>query len=575
MVLLFTPHIVFLGSLFGVTWPGLPSSVITIISVLTLTLFLAVLFRRVTNPVMRMLSNFDDYFSWFITMLVMVTGLAATAHIGAPYQTLLGAAHSELRCAADLVPLRQADARLLYLSIARHQRRPAGAQRSDLMSNTAGMLGANLAPAEARHREARVAGAMSGFAQEIGALSAFRLESCIHCGICADACHFYIATEDPQYTPIWKVEPFKQAYKREASAIRSALPAVRPEARGHGGPTGAVAAPAVRQLQHVRSLQPDLPDGHRCRRAHRAGAPRDVRGRARAEGALSEGGAPAGHRPARGERRAVPRASCLAIGARFGVEIPLDKPEAEVMLCVPRTDIEHYPSAVAALARVMQHLGVSCTFRSDGLVAENYGYYAGGKDWQREISLRLIDQAIACKAKILLVPECGHAYTALRWEAADLYGKPLPFKVRQVTEFLADELQAGRLKLRCRRRRRDDLPGSLPAGAQGWRQRCAAGAHEGDGRRAARNEESRRLQFLLRRRRRSGRHRARRAAALPDDGEQAARDRRHGRRDLSDQLLGLPAHLRRCAGPLQLGQRRRKACWSWWPTICVGTASRP
>ena len=90
VVLLFTPHIVFLGSLFGVTWPGLPSSLITMISVLTLTLFLAVLFRRVTNPVMRMLSNFDDYFSWFITALVMVTGLAATAHIGAPYQTLLG-----------------------------------------------------------------------------------------------------------------------------------------------------------------------------------------------------------------------------------------------------------------------------------------------------------------------------------------------------------------------------------------------------------------------------------------------------------------------------------------------------
>ena len=65
------------------------------------------------------------------------------------------------------------------------------------------------------------------------------------------------------------------------------------------------------------------------------------------------------------------------------------------------------------------------------------------KSWQREISLRLIEQAIACKAKILLVPECGHAYTALRWEAADLYGKPLPFKVRHVTEFLADELAGG------------------------------------------------------------------------------------------------------------------------------------
>jgi nitrate reductase gamma subunit len=90
VVLLFTPHIEFLGSLIGFTWPGLPSSAITIIAVLTTTLFLAVLFRRVTNSVMRMLSNFDDYFSWVMVMLVLMTGLAATAHLGARYETLLG-----------------------------------------------------------------------------------------------------------------------------------------------------------------------------------------------------------------------------------------------------------------------------------------------------------------------------------------------------------------------------------------------------------------------------------------------------------------------------------------------------
>ena len=87
-----------------------------------------------------------------------------------------------------------------------------------MTSNTA-TFGASLAPGEARSPQERVTGAMRGYAQEIGAISAFRLESCIHCGICADACHYYIATEDPQYTPIWKVEPFKQAYKREASAF--------------------------------------------------------------------------------------------------------------------------------------------------------------------------------------------------------------------------------------------------------------------------------------------------------------------------------------------------------------------
>jgi nitrate reductase gamma subunit len=90
VVLLFTPHIAFLGGLVGFSWPGLPSSVITVVSVLTIGLFLAVLFRRVTNPVIRLLSNFDDYFSWFVNMLVMATGVAATAHVGARYETLLG-----------------------------------------------------------------------------------------------------------------------------------------------------------------------------------------------------------------------------------------------------------------------------------------------------------------------------------------------------------------------------------------------------------------------------------------------------------------------------------------------------
>jgi nitrate reductase gamma subunit len=90
VILAFGPHITFFGSFIGLRWPNLPSGVITIISVLTFTLLLAVLFRRVTNRVLRMLSNFDDYFSWFVTTLVIVTGLIATAHFGGPYQTLLG-----------------------------------------------------------------------------------------------------------------------------------------------------------------------------------------------------------------------------------------------------------------------------------------------------------------------------------------------------------------------------------------------------------------------------------------------------------------------------------------------------
>lgn len=316
------------------------------------------------------------------------------------------------------------------------------------MSTQTATLRANLAPAEeAMSPEQRVVGAMRGFATEIGALSALRLESCIHCGMCADACHFYIATEDPKYTPIWKVEPFKQAYRREAGAF---APVFR-----WFGLKRKVTAAELDEWQHLLYDSCNLCG--RCTLICPMGI--DVTALIeQARHAMFEAGlAPkelyekAAHQKRTGqpEESAEPyRDKLLAIGRHYGVEIPLDKAEAAVMLTVPRTDIEHYPSAVAALARVMRHLAISCTFRSDGLVAENYGYYAGGKDWQREISRRLIDQALACKVKVLIVPECGHAYTALRWEAADLYGKPLPFKVRHITEYLAEELDAGRLKLR-------------------------------------------------------------------------------------------------------------------------------
>jgi Fe-S oxidoreductase len=287
---------------------------------------------------------------------------------------------------------------------------------------------------------------MRRYALEIGALSAFRLESCIHCGICAEACHFYIATEDPQYTPIWKVEPFKQAYKREASAF---APLVRLL-----GLKREVTADQLENWQHLLYDSCNL-----CGRCSLI-CPMGIDVAALIEQSrtamFDAGLAPvelyrkAAHQQATGQPEASVepyREQLLAIGIEFNVDIPLDRADVDYMLCVPRTDIEHYPSAVASLARVMSHLGVSCTFRSDGLLAENYGYFSGGKPWQRDISLRLIDEAIACRAKVLIVPECGHAYAALRWEAADLYGKPLPFRVLSVTEFLAAEITTGRLKL--------------------------------------------------------------------------------------------------------------------------------
>jgi len=43
--------------------------------------------------------------------------------------------------------------------------------------------------------------------------------SCVHCGLCAEACLFYTETGDPKYTPIHKLEPMRRLYEQEYTLI--------------------------------------------------------------------------------------------------------------------------------------------------------------------------------------------------------------------------------------------------------------------------------------------------------------------------------------------------------------------
>lgn len=87
--LFFEPHIVFIEAVTGLGWPALPAWIIYFTSLITILALLAVLVRRLTNPVMRMLADWNDYISWFMTISPVVSGLMVTSHIGLPYETLL------------------------------------------------------------------------------------------------------------------------------------------------------------------------------------------------------------------------------------------------------------------------------------------------------------------------------------------------------------------------------------------------------------------------------------------------------------------------------------------------------
>jgi hypothetical protein len=83
------PHILFIESFTGLSWPPLPTVVIHAAAAVTLAALLAGIGRRLRHPVLRLISNFDDYFTWLVTALPVVTGLLTVAHVGARYETLL------------------------------------------------------------------------------------------------------------------------------------------------------------------------------------------------------------------------------------------------------------------------------------------------------------------------------------------------------------------------------------------------------------------------------------------------------------------------------------------------------
>lgn len=98
VVFLFVPHILFIKGLTGLNWPGLPNSLVYTVGVVTAASLVAGLIHRLRSPVLQLISRGDDYFSWAMTFLPVVTGLLAATHIGARYETLL-AAHILSICA--------------------------------------------------------------------------------------------------------------------------------------------------------------------------------------------------------------------------------------------------------------------------------------------------------------------------------------------------------------------------------------------------------------------------------------------------------------------------------------------
>ncbi|UCC55633.1 MAG: (Fe-S)-binding protein [Gammaproteobacteria bacterium] len=287
---------------------------------------------------------------------------------------------------------------------------------------------------------------INAFKEQIDAPIATFFDSCVHCGMCAQACLFYTETGDPIRTPIHKLEPLRKVWWQEYTFL------------GRVAKMLGLSKPVTdEELTQWETLVYDSCTlCGRCSMVCPVGNDITYMIRKMREGMAVSGHAPEGLIGA--TKRAVTIGSPMgvklpALQAQIGhmeketgLTIPVDVQGADYMLLLSSMEIMNFPEFIGAVAKIFKQANVTWTISTEAFEATNSGIQIGVSEIAAELVQRIVDAAEKLKVKAVISPECGHAYMAIRWEGPNLIGRPYGFKVVHILELLDQLREEGRLK---------------------------------------------------------------------------------------------------------------------------------
>ena len=314
----------------------------------------------------------------------------------------------------------------------------------DQLQEDLGALAARAKPTDMPDAE-RVARAKHVFVKRISMGLAMNLESCIDCGMCAEVCHFYMATRDPRYTPVRKFEPVRRFYRRELTPLRwfnrFFVSDINVDDLKESQELVYDACTACGRCDMVCPMGIGISETVHLMRESLAAAgliPEELRA---VDQEQRETGAVLGVNQDQFSK------VVQELGAE-GIDIPVDREQADILVFSSALNIRLFRQSVAGTAKIMNKLCADWTMSSRCFDASNFGYLSGDYPAEKTATLRIIDAAKACGASRVIVPECGHAYIALRWHGANMLGERPPFRTLAISEFIGREIEAGRLRVK-------------------------------------------------------------------------------------------------------------------------------
>jgi Fe-S oxidoreductase len=280
------------------------------------------------------------------------------------------------------------------------------------------------------------------------------LNSCVHCGLCAESCIYYMTTRDERFTPARKVDIVCSVYRRYHTLTGKALP----------------------WLVNARELNRETTDEMvdllfgactMCGRctihcsvgvdiAYLVRTGRTMLSRVGLVPATLQSTVDAAVET--GNNMSIPTEEFIATLQWMEEElvdevhdpkarIPINSQGAKILYTLNPREPKFFPLSISDMAKIFYAAGENWTLSTQMYDVTNYAYFSGTQVEASLIAGRLMNEIENLHAQTVVLAECGHGSRAFRWEAPNYLQKYFTFEVKTSVELIAEYIRTGKIRM--------------------------------------------------------------------------------------------------------------------------------
>jgi Fe-S oxidoreductase len=285
---------------------------------------------------------------------------------------------------------------------------------------------------------------------------AVSMTACVHCGLCAESCHYFLARpDDPTMTPVWKADQIRKIFKRHVDWTGRIVPWWVKAGSLHGDED-------LNRLKNIvfGSCSACRRCTYNCPMGVDTGLlVRFTRGLLTELGIVPEGVFNVSRDQwETGNQMAVTEKDYLEtlewmrdeVRTELGddsVDIPVDREGADILYTINPREIKFDPRSIAHAAKIFHVVGESWTLPKWGWDQTNFGLFSGDDRLGAYVARNVYEAAERLGVKRIVISECGHGYRSTRWEGYTWAGYDQKLPTESVVVTLKRYLEEARIKV--------------------------------------------------------------------------------------------------------------------------------